>query len=151
MLTMPPSSFILVGDPTPNKVHPTNNIDAQFSGYFQTANALLYGSSTGMQAYHKLQDPQILALCDRMEVVVDPAMTGFAAGVRVEWISGRVDEYRQQYPLGEVQHPFTRDKVDEKFHSLVDPVYGGEKAQDIIDLVGDLERYSVQDLCLLLR
>lgn len=150
-MRMPKASFLLVGDPTPNKVHPDNAVDAQFSVYFQMANALIHGSTTGVQAYQKLEDPEIRALCDEMVVVMDPDMTGLAAKVKVEWMNGRVDEYQQQYPLGEVQHPFTRDRVDEKFHSLVDPVCGEEKAQRIIDVVDDLEGYSVNGLFLLLR
>ncbi|EME42985.1 hypothetical protein DOTSEDRAFT_131534 [Dothistroma septosporum NZE10] len=150
-LTMPQSSFTLVGDPTPNKIHPMNNIDAQFSVYFQTANALLYGSTTGIQAYHKLQDRGIVELCDKLEVLVDEAMHGFAAVVQIEWQDGRVDKVRQQFPLGEVQHPFTRDRVDEKFHSLADPVYGEKKAQEIIDLIDNLEYHTVGELFLLLR
>lgn len=150
-ITMSPVNFLLIGDPTPNKIHPSNNIDAQFSVYFQTANALLYGSTTGIQAYHKLQDPEIKSLCGKSIVKTDASMGGFAAVLRIEWVDGKIEEESMRYPLGEVQHPFTRDKVDEKFLSLAEPVYGEVKAKSIIDAIDNLERHTVEDLFRLLR
>ncbi|CZT21934.1 uncharacterized protein RCC_07801 [Ramularia collo-cygni] len=150
-LRMPPVNFLLIGDPTPNKIHPTNHIDAQFSVYFQVANALLYGSTTGIQAYHKLQDQEIKSLCAKIVVKTDPSMDGFAAALKLVWSDGTFEESSMRYPLGEVQHPFIRDKVDEKFMSLAEPVFGGDKAKAIIKLIDHLEEHTVQELFLLLR
>lgn len=150
-ITMSPVNFLLIGDPTPNKIHPENNIDAQFSVYFQTANALLYGSNTGMQAYHKLQDPEIRSLCEKSVVKTDASMGGFAAVLEVEWSDGTVERSEMRYPLGEVQHPFTRDKVDEKFLSLAGPAYGEEKARGIIKMIDGLEKHTIEELFRLLR
>lgn len=150
-ITMAPVNFLLIGDPTPNKIHPSNNIDAQFSVYFQVANALLYGSATGIQAYHKLQDPEISSLCEKSVVKTDVAMEGFAAVLKIEWSDGNFEELTMRYPLGEVQNPFTRNKVDEKFLSLAEPVYGKQKAKAIIDLIDDLEKHTVAELFRLLR
>lgn len=150
-ITMSPVNFLLIGDPTPNKIHPSNNIDAQFSVYFQVANALLYGSTTGIQAYHKLQDPEIRSLCSKSVVQTDASMRGFAAVLRIDWTDGTVDEGSMPYPLGEIQHPFTRDKVEEKFMSLAEPVYGAEKAKTIVTMIDSLENHTVEDLFWLLR
>ncbi|KAM3421362.1 hypothetical protein BST61_g1759 [Cercospora zeina] len=54
-LQLPPTNILLIGDPTPNKIHPSNNIDAQFSVFFQVAHALLHGSITGMQTYDNVE------------------------------------------------------------------------------------------------
>ncbi len=150
-LTMSPSNFKLVGDPTPNKIHPTNVIDAQFSAYFQVTNALLYGSATGLQAYNRLGDPQIQAICDKVKVQVDDSMKGFSADIDIRWQDGTSERTTQQFPLGEVQHPFTRDRVDEKFMSLAVPVYGESKAQSIIKMVDHIEDHNIEDLLVLLR
>ena len=150
-LTMSPSCFKLVGDPAPNKIHPINVIDGQFSAYFQTANALVYGSATGLKAYQRLQDKDINELCDKITVNIDKTMIGFEAKAKIEWADGRVEEIRQDYPLCELQHPFTRDKVDEKFLSLAGPVYGKSKARDIITTVDHIEDHSIEDLLVLLR
>ncbi|KAK3058450.1 hypothetical protein LTR09_000014 [Extremus antarcticus] len=150
-LSTSPSCFKLVGDPTPNKIHPENVIDGQFSAYFQAANALVYGSATGMKAYQRLQDKDVNALCDKITVDRDSSMSSFQARMQVEWADGKVEDFRQDFPLGEVEHPFTRDKVDEKFSSLAAPVYGKGKAADIIKTIDGLEGKSVEELLVLLR
>ena len=150
-LSMSPSCFKLIGDPRPNKVHPNNVIDGQFSAYFQTANALVYGSATGLQAYQRLQDKDINALCDKISVKIDTSMVSFQAHMVIEWADGKVEEKAQKFPLGEAQHPFTRDKVDEKFLSLAAPVFGKGKANDIIKMIDGIEDHSVEDLLVLLR
>ncbi|GAB7358719.1 hypothetical protein MBLNU230_g3948t1 [Neophaeotheca triangularis] len=150
-LWLSPSNFLLVGDPIPNKIRPSNVIDAQFSAYFQVANALLYGSSTGLEAYRKLSDSSIQEVCAKTNVEQDVGMVGFSCKIRVEWVDGAVDEEVMQYPLGEEQHPFTRDRVDEKFLSLATPVYGDEKARKVIELVDGLESHSVEQLLNLIQ
>lgn len=42
-------NMTLVGEPLPNKIHPENVIDAQFSAYYQYAHAYLYGAAQGMR------------------------------------------------------------------------------------------------------
>jgi 2-methylcitrate dehydratase PrpD len=150
-LNISPSCFKLIGDPTENKIHPQNVIDAQFSAYFQSANALVYGAWTGLKAYQKLSDKDINALCDKITVEKDPSMVSFQARMKMGWADGKVEDLRQDFPLAEVQHPFTRDRVDEKFLSLAAPVYGRGKARQIIDMVDSIERHSVEDLLELLR
>lgn len=141
----------LIGDPIPNKIHPENTIDAQFSAYFQVANALVFGSNTGLQAYQRLSDESIHAICEKITVNTDSSMTGFAAKMKFEWADGKVEDLKQDYPLGEVQHPFTRDKVDKKFLGLATPVYGEDKARKIIDKIDSIESSSIEELLVLLR
>lgn len=150
-LTLNPQNYILVGDTIPNKLHPKNSIDAQFSAYYQVANAWLYGSSTGWKAYEKLNDAPLHELCDRISVEQDASCRNFECRIKVRWKDGKELEEVLLEPLGEVSHPFTRDKVDEKFHSLADPVYGEKGAKKIIDLVDDIEKHSVVELLRLLQ
>ena len=150
-LTMPVSCNRLIGDPIPNKIHPKNTIDGQFSAYFQVANALVYGPNTGLQAYQRLSDSDINGLCDKVTVKTDDSMGGFSAKMRFEWADGTVEDMDQEYPLGELQHPFTRDKVDEKFMGLAGPVYGREKAKKIISTIDGIEEKNIEELLVLLR
>ncbi|KAK1815068.1 hypothetical protein LTR12_010492 [Friedmanniomyces endolithicus] len=151
-LRMSPANYILVGDPTPNKRHPTNVIDAQFSAYFQVAHALLYGAKTGdMSPYSHLEDPAIHQLTDKISVKTDKSMSGFGAKMSVQWRDGQSDSKEQQFPLGETEHPFTRDKVEEKFMTLAVPVYGEAKSSQIVQAVDSLEEMSILQLLKLLR
>ncbi|KAI6872174.1 hypothetical protein KC318_g17519 [Hortaea werneckii] len=138
-LFMSPENFILIGDPTPNKRHPTNSIDAQFSAYFQVAHALLYGAKTGdMAAYSRLDDPSINVLTERIVVRTDDGMKQFSARMKIRWNGGKAVERSQEYPLGEMEHPFTRERVVEKFHALADPGVEEERAREILRLVDGL-------------
>jgi len=150
-LTMTTANHSLVGDPTPNKIHPENVIDAQFSAYYQVANALLYGSATGMKAYHKLSDAQIHTLCDKISVRTDNSIKQFGAKMEITWSNGASETIEQAFPLGEPEHPFTRDRVNEKFASLAAPVYGKGKAAEIVRLIDSLEEHSVEDLLVKVR
>lgn len=151
ILAMSPHAVTIVGERTENKLRPSNNIDAQFSAYFQAANALVHGSATGIQAYQKLDDPAILALCSRTTVEADSSLQGFATRLYVKWTGGKVDENTLDYPLGETQRPFTRDKVDEKFLALAGAVYGEKQARAIIQVIDGIEGHNVADLIQLIR
>ena len=150
-LTLNPQNYLLVGQAMPNKLHPKNSIDAQFSAYYQTAHAWLYGSNTGWKAYSKLDDAALHEMCDHISVEQNSSCKDFECRMKVRWTDGEEMEQILLEPLGEVSHPFTRDRVDEKFHSLADPVYGAEKAKTIIDLVDDIERQTVVQLLQLLQ
>ncbi|KAK4501947.1 hypothetical protein PRZ48_007757 [Zasmidium cellare] len=150
-LTMSPHAVPIVGERTENKLRPLNNIDAQFSAYFQAANALLYGSATGIQAYRRLDDPKILALCSRTTVDADPSLQGFATRLRIHSVGGKSEEHVLDFPLGETQRPFTRDKVDEKFMGLARGVYGASQVRKIIQVIDGIEGHQVADLIRLLR
>jgi len=150
-LTLNPQNYILVGDTIPNKLHPRNSIDAQFSAYYQVANAWLYGSNTGWKAYDKLNDAALHEMCDRISVEQDLSCKNFECRMKVRWKDGKEMEQALLEPLGEVSHPFTRDKVDDKFHSLADPVYGPKQAKTILDMVDDIEKHSVVELLQLLQ
>ena len=133
----------LVGDPTPNKVHAKCEVDGQFSAYYQTAHSYLYGSTSGVLAYDpaRLNDPDLHALCDKITVIVDdedPELAGMGSKLTIEYNDGTNEEMGRAFPLGENEHPFTRDKVEEKFMGCFARVYGEEKAKRMIELVEGL-------------
>ncbi len=133
----------LVGDPTPNKIHAKCEVDGQFSAYYQTAHSYLYGSTSGVLAYDpvRLNDPDLHALCDKITVVVDdqdPELAGMGSKLSIEYNDGTKEEMKRPFPLGEKEHPFTRDKVEEKFMGCFATVFGKEKAKRMIELVDGL-------------
>lgn len=145
-------NYLLVGQATDNKIHPQNVIDAQFSAYYQVANALLYGSNTGLETYTKLDDRSISILSDKIKVEVDEkAFRGYPAHIRITWKNGSEEEHHQEHPLGESQHPFTKDKVAEKYLSLAEPLAGKQRATEILEVVYRLERHKVEDLVRLIQ
>lgn len=150
-LSMPPANFILVGRPQPNKVRPQNVVDAQFSAYFQTAHAWCHGAAFDLAAYGRLDDPAVHRVSDRITCVVDERLRSMAGRIRVEFDDGSVREREMLEPLGEVSHPFTTDKVEAKFLSLMTPVYGAERARQVLSLIYDLEQRQVGELMTLVQ
>ena len=151
-LSLTPANFSIVGERTPNKLHPKNIVDAQFSAYYQTANAWLYGSNTGIKTYDHLGQSQINSFCDKIECVISKKdFPKFASTIEVEYEDGSHDEAYIGHPLGEPEHPFIRDRVDLKFFGLVEPVYGKENATQVRDLIDGIEMHSVSEILGLLQ
>ncbi|KIW49564.1 hypothetical protein PV05_11232 [Exophiala xenobiotica] len=147
-LSLSPANVSVVGAPIPNKIHPENMVDAQFSAYFTTANSFLYGSDNGVRCYEKdrLMDPEIRALTDKITCKGDKAIKQFGSRMKVEYADGKTEEVDIPYPLGETQHPFTREQVDAKFFSLVNPVFRERRATQIRDMVNAIEGHTVTEL-----
>ncbi|KIV90600.1 hypothetical protein PV10_07886 [Exophiala mesophila] len=148
VLSLSPNNVSVVGAPTPNKIHPENMVDAQFSAYFTTANSYLYGSDNGVRCYEqdRLHDSGIRQLSDKISVVPDTSLKQFGSKLKIEYEDGTSDEVLIPFPLGESQHPFTRDQVNDKFFSLVNPVVGEARAKEVLDMVDNIENHTVTQL-----
>ena len=145
------ANFSLVGERTPNKLHPRAEVDAQFSAYYQVAHSYLYGSQQGYKAYDKLDDKEIYALSDKITCGVDdkdPELMGMGSRMIIEYEGGDREEVTCRYPLGEPEHEFKRVDVEKKFRSCVEPVYGGKQGDEIIKTVNELSqgKGSVKEL-----
>ena len=143
---MAPECLPIVGQAAPNRIHPCNIVDAQFSSYYQTAVACLYGSDLGWTAYDKLTDPRVQALCGKIRVEVEASYRGLQTSLRIRWQDG-LDEYRKLVaPVGEADNPVVGPALERKVRGLVDPVFGPARGGQIVELVQNLERYRIQDL-----
>ena len=164
-LRVPHEFTLLVAEPLPHKIHPTNHVDAQFSIYYQAAVAFLHGASLGWAAYALLHDPDVHALTEKITVRVDEGLSGLESGTRVEWADDD-DDHRHHHgdgddadrgevlvlhPLGEPESPLTWPDVLAKFHGLAAPVYGEERCARICAVIADLERSGVWEVMGLLR
>lgn len=151
-LSLSPNNVSVVGAATQNKIHPENMVDAQFSAYFTTANSFLFGSANGVRCYEKdrLSNSDIRQLCDKTSCVADGSLRQFGSKLRIDYENGTFDQVSIPYPLGESQHPFTREQVDAKFFSLVQPVIGEQRAVVIRDTVNEIEKHTITELLQLL-
>lgn len=148
------NNLSVVGQRTPNKLRPANTVDAQFSIYFQTAHAWLYGMNAGPTMYSRLGEPGVQALAEKIECVVDDKYRGrFGMGsrMRVDFTDGTSIEREIMAPLGEDGHPFTREQVQAKARGLLTPVFGQERTDKIWEAVDGIEDGSVTGLLQLLR
>ncbi|KAJ5009907.1 hypothetical protein K4K57_008067 [Colletotrichum sp. SAR 10_99] len=145
-----PSGYDIIGRPSPNKLHPETIVDAQFSMYYQVAVAWLFGSDAGWSVYdsEKMKDKKVAELCDRVEVVTDDNFKEeFEVRMSFQGVDGgAAREEALVYPLGEVEHPFSSEKVRDKFRGLVQPVYDQERAENILKAVDNLSKGSAAEL-----
>lgn len=137
------ANMSLVGDRTQNKVHPVAEVDAQFSAYYQVAHSYLYGSQQGVKAYERLGDPDINALCDKITCVVDDTdkgLLGMGSRIIIDYVDGTKEDVTVPFPLGEPEHIFKREAVEQKFRGCAEPVLGSKKSQQVISMVDELSK-----------
>ncbi|RMZ77789.1 hypothetical protein DV737_g4211, partial [Chaetothyriales sp. CBS 132003] len=135
------ANMSLVGERTPNKVHPKTEVDGQFSAYFQCAHAWLYGSDQGVRAYTRLDDREIYELSDKIECVVDndePATAEMGCAMAVEFENGKREEIKMKYALGEKEHPFEREQVEKKFRACVASFWDEDRMAKVMSAVNEI-------------
>jgi 2-methylcitrate dehydratase PrpD len=134
-----PAMWNVVGVSLPNKIHPQNEVDAQFSIYYQTAVALLDGSNTGWQVYSRMRDQDVHDLLDKITVLKDDSFESMETRLTVQWKDGTEKTEMLAAPLGEDENPFSREQVVAKYMSLAGPVYGEKKAKQIMEIIDAVE------------
>jgi 2-methylcitrate dehydratase PrpD len=126
----------VVGEALPNKRHPRNVVDGQFSVYFQLAVAWLDGKCD-WNSYRRLGAADVAALADRIEVRIDDGLPVGGAILSLRGDSGlavRIDE-----PLGEPSRPLPWQAMVDKYAGLAEPVFGKERTRQIAARVQELE------------
>lgn len=128
----------------PEKWRPKTRETADHSLPYCTAVALVDGRITADQfSDSRLADPELLDLVARTSVVEDPKLTaGYPHGtpnrVTVTLDDGRKLVSEIAFPPGHDKNPLTDEQLAGKFHGLVDPVLGRERADRIIERLGRL-------------
>ena len=145
-----PSCWNIVGRPDDNRVHPKVIVDAQFSIYYQTAVAWLYGMETGWSVYQNLENGEVNNLCDNIKAVSDDSVQNLEARLTVEFDNGETRTATLVHPLGEEEHPFVSERIEGKFMGLVKPVYAEGRAKEIVAAVKNLDSGDAVDFAKLL-
>lgn len=125
---------------------PADILGAQFSMSFSIA-MLLTGHPCGWWDYNAvaLDDPHLLALSDRTEMVLaDAEHSTFVTGIRVlvRLASGETLEATVEHARGEPEDPMTPEEVRGKFESLAGPVLGSRRTAEAIAFVDGLDGAS---------
>jgi 2-methylcitrate dehydratase PrpD len=143
---------------TLSRAHPRDTEEAQYNLSYPIAAALLDGEVGPRQVLPpRLFDPDVLALADRVETVVEPAYEAAfpaKAYAHVEvtlrdgrrLVSGR-KEAQWQPPTA----PPSDAELEAKFRWLVEPLLGARRAGEIVAFVAELDRADdarrLIDLC----
>jgi hypothetical protein len=117
----------IVGEALPNKIHPKNIVDAQFSVYFQTAASWLYGSNQGWSVYDRMKDPAIHDLCEKIVVESKDLPSMVYTPIEATWEDGSKKELVLEFPLWEGDRMPSYEDVKQKFVSNVSEVLGQDR------------------------
>jgi len=130
----------------PEKWRPKTRETADHSLPYCTAVALIDGEVSARQfSEDRLRDPALLELVAQTAVIEDPALTaGYPAGipnrVTVTLNDGTQLTSEVSFPPGHDKNPLSNAQLATKFHGLVDPALGNERANLIWDRLSQLEQ-----------
>jgi 2-methylcitrate dehydratase PrpD len=150
IVELSPGCFPIVGTEDPNKLQPKTVVDAQFSMYYQVAIAWLYGMDIGWKMYDKLADAEVLEWCKKVKVVINEAVLDLEARVRFNFADGSTRDEAIVHPLGEDEHPFSKDRVHGKFLGMTEVCYNDKTQRAILDTIESIDSHQVSDLLYLL-
>jgi 2-methylcitrate dehydratase PrpD len=130
-----------------NIQEPRTGLEAKFSLRLVSAMALAGESTADIAGYTDAlcSDRKLVRLRDAVRVVGDDALARGTSEVIVSMADGVV--YRE---FGNVSIPsedldLQGRRLEEKFVTLASPVIGGKKAQEVVELVGNLEQLENMD------
>jgi 2-methylcitrate dehydratase PrpD len=146
VLSVLKAGFALVVDPWERKLKPESIVDAQFSMAFGAAIAILYGKAS-LEEYHmdNIKSPVVKKMMQRIECVEDSEIEidypqKWPAKADIFTKDGRKLSARVEYPKGDPENPLTWEEIIEKFKRLTEPVYNGERMDDIVACVRNFEQ-----------
>ncbi|KAH8649022.1 2-methylcitrate dehydratase [Xylariales sp. PMI_506] len=145
-----PGCYPIVGTEDPNKLQPKTVVDAQFSIYYQIAIAWLYGMDIGWKMYEKLGDESVNAWCKKVKVVINSEVRDLEARLTFKFVDATTRKEAVVYPLGEDEHPLTKERIHGKFLGMTKPCYSSETQKAILDVIENLDSHEVMDLLQLL-
>ncbi|GMQ90474.1 MAG: MmgE/PrpD family protein [Gammaproteobacteria bacterium] len=150
---LPRTGWNIIGDPEEAKQRPRSVVDGQFSMPFLAAVALREGRMRWDDYARHIDDADTLALCKRVQTVVDPKaeaefpaqMSGIA---RVRTKRGSFEKF-VVIPKGEPENFFSQDELRAKFDSLVGPYLSARRRGELANALLALEQAG--DIGMLLR
>jgi 2-methylcitrate dehydratase PrpD len=125
---------------------PEGAYQAKFSIQYTVAHALVHGS-VRLNAFlpERLNDPEVRALMQKIECVVDPELSkGYpkqrAAHVEIETNDGRTFAHFQPTRKGDPEMPLTDEELNGKYLELAAPVIGDGGARALLEVLWKLEK-----------
>jgi 2-methylcitrate dehydratase PrpD len=111
------------------KKTPATGLESKFSVYHSCAVGLLYGQA-GEHEYtdEVVNRPEVVALRDRVEAIVDDRIDEASADVTIRTRDGRDLSLFVEHAIGSVERPMSDAQLRAKFIGQSEPVLGPQKA-----------------------
>ena len=122
------------------KSAPHDGLEGKLSAYHAAAVALLFGKAGVAQFTDEcVQDPQVVALRQKVVVHPDVSLEKMEARVSVLLDDGRELHQHVQHALGSLERPLTDRDIETKFHELAAASRSECHAWDVIELAWSLD------------
>jgi 2-methylcitrate dehydratase PrpD len=97
-------------------------------------------------SYARMADPKVLAAKERVQLIADRALMDPAAPrsglVEVTLRGGQTVSHFTRHPPGTKENPLSTERVNEKARTLMMPVLGTERTEEVIRRVNALEKLN---------
>jgi len=121
------------------KTAPRNGLEGKFSVYHACAAAIVCGQAAESEFSDEIvARPDVVGLRQRVTAEVDPALAEDAAEVTIVRRDGRKLTVFVAHALGSLERPMSDADLERKFHGLVDPVLGKERAGTLIERCAEI-------------
>jgi len=135
---------------------PSDTEQAQYAISFPVAMAVLKGAISADDVYSGFNDPQARDMIGKVTLLesedyneVFPAERWAHVCIRMADGTEVVSEPHEA--LGDPHKPMSKTQFQDKYMSLCDPVWGVNKAQQVLDYIEQLEEGNLADLLSLIR
>ena len=117
------------------KKTPKLGLEGKFSVYHAAACGLMFGAAGEAEfSDATVKRADVIALRDRVVATRDDAVREESADVTVTMRDGRKHHVFVEHAIGSRERPMSDADLARKFHGLVDPVLGAEKAKRLVEL-----------------
>jgi 2-methylcitrate dehydratase PrpD len=114
---------------------PRTGLEGKFSVYYAAAIGIVAGRAGEAQfSDAQVREPAVVALRDRVETTIDPALAQDQARVKIKLKDGRVLERFVAHAVGSVENPMTDARLETKFADLAAGILPGDRARRLMDL-----------------
>jgi len=131
------------------KKTPQTGLEGKFSVYHSLAVAIIHGAASENEYSDScVRNPEVIALRDKVEAVIDETMRDDEARVTVICKDGRIVEKHVPHAIGSLERPMSNDDIEEKFIGLVSKVLGQEKTVNLLKLAWSVSSLDdVSEIC----
>jgi 2-methylcitrate dehydratase PrpD len=117
------------------KKTPRIGLEGKFSVYHACAAGVIFGAAGETEFSDEVvARADVVALRERVHAVVDERMKEASADVTITMNDGHAHHQFVEHAIGSLERPMSDDDLARKFHGLVDPILGAEKAAEILAL-----------------
>ncbi len=128
--------------------NPGNMLAAKFSVPFAIATTIIHGNSgVGSFLPQKVGQREIQELASRVVVEENPEFTAMMPSRRPSRVTVRLRDGKAFTETvfvskGDIENPYSTEELETKFLDLAGPVYGGEKAKEILERSKEIETFA---------